>query len=137
MSAGAQFGYLLLWVIASANIMAMFVQSLSAELGLATGCSLPQNCRRPAVLDGSAALLFAVALLASGFASASVGTYAGQVIMEGFLRRRIRLFARRALTLAPALLILAVDVDPTRPWSSRRSSCPSASCSRWCRRCCC
>jgi manganese transport protein len=64
-------------------------------------------------LDGSAALLFALALLASGFASASVGTYAGQVIMEGFLRRRIPLFARRALTLFPALLILALGVNPT------------------------
>jgi manganese transport protein len=65
------------------------------------------------VLDGSAALLFALALLASGFASASVGTYAGQVIMEGFLRRRIPLFARRALTLFPALAILGLGVDPT------------------------
>ena len=64
-------------------------------------------------LDGSAALLFALALLASGFASASVGTYAGQVIMEGFLRRRIPLFARRALTLFPALVILGLGVDPT------------------------
>ena len=64
-------------------------------------------------LDGSAAFLFALALLASGFASASVGTYAGQVIMEGFLRRRIPLFARRALTLFPALLILALGVEPT------------------------
>jgi manganese transport protein len=66
------------------------------------------------VLDGSAALLFALALLASGFASASVGTYAGQVIMQGFLRRRIPLFARRALTLFPALVILALGVEPTR-----------------------
>jgi manganese transport protein len=64
-------------------------------------------------LDGSAALLFALALLASGFASASVGTYAGQVIMQGFLRRRIPLFARRALTLFPALAILALGVEPT------------------------
>jgi manganese transport protein len=64
-------------------------------------------------LDGSAALLFAVALLASGFASASVGTYAGQVIMQGFLRRRIPLFARRALTLFPALAILALGIEPT------------------------
>src|SRR4051794_1470009 len=64
-------------------------------------------------LDGSAALLFALALLASGFASASVGTYAGQVIMQGFLRRRIPLFARRALTLLPALAILALGVEPT------------------------
>ena len=45
-SAGAQYGYLLLWVIVSANIMAMFVQSLSAKLGLATGGSLPENCRK-------------------------------------------------------------------------------------------
>jgi manganese transport protein len=66
-----------------------------------------------AALDGSAALLFALALLASGFASASVGTYAGQVIMEGFLRRRIPLFARRALTMFPALAILALGVEPT------------------------
>jgi manganese transport protein len=64
-------------------------------------------------LDGSAALLFALALLASGFASASVGTYAGQVIMQGFLRRRIPLFARRALTMFPALAILALGVEPT------------------------
>jgi len=65
-------------------------------------------------LDGSAALLFALALLASGFASASVGTYAGQVIMQGFLERRIPLFARRALTLFPALVILALGAEPTR-----------------------
>ncbi|NYJ05704.1 Nramp family divalent metal transporter [Petropleomorpha daqingensis] len=66
-----------------------------------------------AALDGSAALLFALALLASGFASTSVGTYAGQVIMDGFLQRRIPLFTRRALTLVPALAILALGVDPT------------------------
>jgi manganese transport protein len=64
-------------------------------------------------LDGSAALLFALGLLASGFASTSVGTYAGQVIMEGFLERRIPLFARRGLTMIPALAILAVGADPT------------------------
>src|SRR5207237_603002 len=53
-SSGARFGYLLLCVIVSANRMAMLVQSLSAKLGLATGRSLPQNCRdryrRPVVL---------------------------------------------------------------------------------------
>jgi manganese transport protein len=65
------------------------------------------------VLDSSAALLFALALLASGFASTSVGTYAGQVIMQGFLQRRIPLFARRALTMFPALVILALGVEPT------------------------
>jgi manganese transport protein len=66
-----------------------------------------------AALDSSAALLFALGLLASGFASTSVGTYAGQVIMEGFLERQIPLFARRALTMIPALVILSLGVDPT------------------------
>src|SRR4051794_13943 len=45
-AAGAEYGYLLLWVLVLANLMAMFVQSLSAKLGLATGMSLPQNCRK-------------------------------------------------------------------------------------------
>jgi manganese transport protein len=66
------------------------------------------------VLGGTAAAMFAIALLASGFASASVGTLAGQVIMQGFLRRRIPLLARRALTLTPALAVLAFGVEPTR-----------------------
>ncbi|UJA21862.1 Nramp family divalent metal transporter [Thermoleophilia bacterium SCSIO 60948] len=65
-------------------------------------------------LGGGAATVFGVALLASGFASASVGTMAGQVVMQGFIRRRIPLFLRRALTLAPALLILGIGVDPTQ-----------------------
>ncbi|MBC7372736.1 MAG: Nramp family divalent metal transporter [Frankiales bacterium] len=60
------------------------------------------------------AFAFAVALLASGFASSGVGTYAGQVVMQGFLRRRIPLILRRAITMAPALLVLALGVDPTR-----------------------
>jgi manganese transport protein len=60
----------------------------------------------------TAALLFALALLASGFASSSVGTYAGQVIMSGFLQRGIPLFLRRALTMIPALAVLALGLDP-------------------------
>jgi len=65
-------------------------------------------------LGPTAALLFALALLASGFASSSVGTYSGQVIMQGFLRRRIPLVVRRLITLAPALVVLAVNIDPTQ-----------------------
>ncbi|ANY08556.1 Nramp family divalent metal transporter [Pseudonocardia sp. HH130630-07] len=64
-------------------------------------------------LDAVAAYGFAIALLASGFASSGVGTYAGQVIMAGFLRRRIPLLLRRLLTLAPALVVLGFGVDPT------------------------
>jgi manganese transport protein len=62
----------------------------------------------------TAALLFALALLASGFASSSVGTYAGQVIMAGFLQRGIPLFLRRALTMIPALAVLALGLEPVQ-----------------------
>jgi manganese transport protein len=62
---------------------------------------------------GGAAMAFAVALLASGVSSSSVGTYAGQVVMQGFIRRRIPLFARRALTMLPALAVLALGLPVT------------------------
>ena len=61
----------------------------------------------------NAATIFGIALLASGFASSSVGTMAGQVVMQGFIQRRIPIFVRRAVTLAPALLVLAIGIDPT------------------------
>jgi manganese transport protein len=60
-----------------------------------------------------AATIFGIALLASGFASSSVGTMAGQVVMQGFIHRQIPLFLRRAITLLPALVILAIGVNPT------------------------
>ncbi|MBA2388693.1 MAG: Nramp family divalent metal transporter [Geodermatophilaceae bacterium] len=65
-------------------------------------------------LGTGAALAFALALLASGFASSGVGTYSGQIIMQGFLRRQIPLILRRGITMAPALIVLALGVDPTR-----------------------
>ena len=61
-----------------------------------------------------AAVLLGVALLASGLSSSSVGTLAGQVVMQGFIRRQIPIFARRAITAAPALIVAMVGVDPTR-----------------------
>jgi manganese transport protein len=65
-------------------------------------------------VSDNAATIFGIALLASGLASTSVGTMAGQVVMQGFIRRRIPLTLRRAVTLAPALVVLAIGVDPTR-----------------------
>ncbi len=61
---------------------------------------------------GAAALAFAVALFISGLSSSGVGTYAGQVIMQGFIRRRIPLVLRRGLTVAPALAVIASGVSP-------------------------
>ena len=59
------------------------------------------------------ATLFALGLLASGLASTSVGGYAGAVITEGLLHRRIPLLVRRLMTAGPALVLLAVGLDPT------------------------
>jgi manganese transport protein len=65
-------------------------------------------------LGTAAGVMFGVALLASGFSSSSVGTMAGQVVMQGFVNRRISLFLRRAITLTPALVVLALGADPSR-----------------------
>jgi manganese transport protein len=65
------------------------------------------------LVGGGAALAFAVALLASGLSSSSVGTYAGQVVMQGFIGRRVPLFARRAITMLPALVVLGLGLPVT------------------------
>ena len=61
-----------------------------------------------------AGTVFGVALLVSGVASSCVGTMSGQVVMEGFLRRRIPVFLRRAVTMLPAIVVLALGFSPTR-----------------------
>ena len=65
-------------------------------------------------LGHGANLFFGLGLLASGLSSSSVGTLAGQVVMQGFIRRRIPIFLRRAITMAPALIVIAVGLDPSR-----------------------
>jgi manganese transport protein len=65
-------------------------------------------------LGAHAGTVFGVALLVSGIASSSVGTMSGQVVMEGFLHRRIPVFLRRAVTMIPALVVLALGFSPTR-----------------------
>jgi manganese transport protein len=66
------------------------------------------------LLGGAASALFAIALLASGLSSSAVGTLAGQVVMQGFIRRRIPVFVRRAITMAPAFVVIALGADPSR-----------------------
>ena len=65
-------------------------------------------------LGGWVGLVFALGLLASGLASTSVGGYAGAVIMDGLLQRRVPLLARRLVTAVPALILLAAGIDPTK-----------------------
>jgi manganese transport protein len=66
------------------------------------------------LLGASSSAVFAVALLASGLSSSSVGTMAGQVIMQGFLRHKIPVVVRRLVTMVPALLVIFLGFDPTR-----------------------
>lgn len=65
-------------------------------------------------VGGGTALIFAVALLSSGISSSSVGTCAGQIIMEGFIRRSIPVSTRRLITMAPAIALLCTHIDPIR-----------------------
>ena len=66
------------------------------------------------LVSDNAAIIFGVALLASGFSSSSVGTMSGQVVMQGFINRRISLFLRRLITMAPALIVLAIGLNASR-----------------------
>jgi manganese transport protein len=66
------------------------------------------------LLGSAASALFAIALLFSGLSSSAVGTLAGQVVMQGFIRRRIPIFLRRTVTMAPAFLVIGLGADPSR-----------------------
>jgi manganese transport protein len=66
------------------------------------------------IVGGAASVLFALALTASGLSSSTVGTMAGQVVMQGFVRRRIPLWVRRLVTMLPAFVVIGLGVDPSR-----------------------
>lgn len=66
------------------------------------------------LLGRAASTVFAVALLAAGLSSSTVGTMAGQVIMQGFLHRHIPVWLRRLVTMVPSLLVIGAGLDPTR-----------------------
>jgi manganese transport protein len=65
------------------------------------------------LLGRAASSVFAISLLASGLSSASVGTMAGQTIMQGFLHWHIPVWIRRLVTMAPSLAVIAAGLDPT------------------------
>jgi manganese transport protein len=66
------------------------------------------------ILGSTASVLFAVALLGSGLSSSAVGTLAGQVVMQGFIQRQVPVWARRAITMIPAFVVVGIGVDPSR-----------------------
>jgi manganese transport protein len=74
----------------------------------------PIHAHLDALIGGAAALAFGIALMASGLSSSSVGTYAGQIVMAGFMNWRIPLLLRRGLTMLPSLIILALAVNTSQ-----------------------
>jgi manganese transport protein len=66
------------------------------------------------LVGGHSSTLFALALLGSGLSSSTVGTLAGQVVMQGFIRRRIPVWVRRLVTMLPALIVIGIGLDPSR-----------------------
>ena len=101
-------------VVAGAVNIAMLLVSASALFGL-TIDGLPQvHAAVSSRLGSGVGVLFALGLLASGLASTSVGGYAGAVVMEGLLHRRVPVLVRRLVTTVPALVLLGTGLDPTR-----------------------
>jgi len=66
------------------------------------------------LLGAAASWVFGISLLASGLSSSSVGTMSGQIIMQGFLHRRIAVWIRRLVTMVPSLVVILIGLDPTR-----------------------
>jgi manganese transport protein len=97
------------------NMVMLAVAAKAFHTGGLAGLSSIQDAHHEfgRLVGGGAAVMFAVALLASGASSSSVGTYAGQVVMAGFINIRIPLLLRRAVTMVPALIVLGLGVSPT------------------------
>ena len=66
------------------------------------------------LLGRASSWIFAISLLASGLSSSAVGTMAGQIMMQGFLRRQIPVWLRRLVTIIPSLAVIFMGLDPTR-----------------------
>lgn len=83
--------------------------------GFTSVATIREASRTLEPLVGSAArVIFGISLLASGLSSSTVGTNAGQVIMQGFVQRKISIWVRRGVTMLPSLAVIAIGMDPTR-----------------------
>ena len=101
-------------LVAGTVNVGMLLLAASTLFGLPVDGLQQAQAAVSATLGPVVATMFALGLLASGLASTSVGGYAGAVIMDGLLHRRIPLLARRLITAVPALVLLAAGLDPTR-----------------------
>lgn len=95
--------------------MLMMAAATFHQQGLMDIASIEEAYRTLEPLLGAAAgWVFAISLLAAGLASTTVGTMAGQVIMQGFLQRHIPIWLRRLITVVPSLVVIFLGFDPTR-----------------------
>jgi manganese transport protein len=97
-----------------AGVVNLLMLLVATSLPAGTGDSLVSV--HAAFLERSGAVfaaVFAIALLASGLASACAGVYSGQAVMQGFLRRDSNVWLRRAVSSVPALVVLALVSNPT------------------------
>jgi len=102
--------------IASLVNMAMLIMAASTfhNKGLTAIATIEEAYRTLEPLLGSwASRLFGLALVAAGLSSATVGTSAGQVIMQGFLKRHIPVWLRRLVTMLPSLAVIMIGLDAT------------------------
>ncbi|OFX14141.1 MAG: divalent metal cation transporter [Armatimonadetes bacterium RBG_19FT_COMBO_69_19] len=100
--------------VVNAAMLIMAASTFYRE-GLVHVASIEEAHRTLVPLLGSlSSTVFAISLLASGLSSSTVGTMAGQVIMQGFLHRQIPIWFRRLVTMLPALIVIGVGLDPTR-----------------------
>ncbi len=110
-AAGAQFGYMLIWVIAVSNLMAMLIQTLSAKLGIATGMNLAEHCRRafPKPVVITMWILMELVAMATDLAE-FLGAALGFNLLLG-----VPLFAGALLTALSTFLILGLERFGFRP----------------------
>lgn len=103
--------------IASLVNMAMLIMAAVTFNGHGlTGIATIEDAHRTLLplLGKAASWIFAISLLASGLSSSTVGTSAGQVIMQGFLHKHIPVWLRRLVTMIPSITIIGIGFDPTR-----------------------
>ncbi len=101
------------WLINSAMIVMAAVAFFSHSGTVVTDVEQAYRTLGP-LLGPAAATVFAVALLCSGLSSSTVGVMAGQVIIEGFLDIKFPIFLRRLITIIPAIVIIAIGLDPLK-----------------------
>jgi manganese transport protein len=98
------------WLINSA--MVVMAAAVFYGAGVSVGSIEDAHQTLNPLLGSVSAAAFGVALLASGISSSTVGTMAGQMILEGFMDVRMSIFLRRLITMVPALVVIGIGLDP-------------------------